>query len=380
MVVSIVALNGVMVVPVASGLSKIYTSIISRRDDVAGAFYCSSFLIVVGVSLALAAVSYFYYLELSVVVVSFFLGACSINKLNLRYVEEDKKYKLLAGTRVLAGISVFSIKLVAALFSSKIIFLFSFVFEAIIYMVLLRVPSRYYLDFEIGRNGLKDSIALAMKLLPTEFAASFSLRYPILLFSSLGLPELAALYNAASRIPDAVTGLAMALFSAVRPAAYRECSVGGLGRFPFESTKNYFAIIIGIVIMLAIFLPWITPMIFGQAYDEVRYVSSIYALITIPIVLGSIQEVWLICNGYYRMSVYRVLLGGGASIVFVTLLFFEYRIIGAVIGVVLSAFVQAVFSNLVFKELRPIFYEQFRLVRSIFRIKYFDLSDKSSQK
>lgn len=290
--------------------------------------------------------------------------------MNLRHAEIDGKFERIAVVRICVGVVLLGVKYLAAVLSNPYIFAASFVLEQFIYLVALPTGGRaaIVILFREGATLLRlPQLRSVIKLLPTEFASSLTLKYPVVMFAALSMPEAAALYNAAVRLPEAFNALILATFGAVRPNAYRESTESDPASFPIESTREFVRKAIWLTLVSMVVVPWILPHLFGESYRAAQFGAGLYLLVSISILMAIIQEIWLISSEFFRISAYRVFLGAGVSVLCTTVLFQFFGLEGAILGVVTGAMVQSIFSNLLFKQTRHVFLCQMSLLGGAFK-------------
>ena len=371
-VVLIIAFNGVLIAPLASAFAKIYSALLvePHSDRRAEQLYWLGWCVVSLMALLMAGICALLYGDPIYALMAGLLGSLGVHKLNLRHAENAGMFTRIALVRISVGLVLLGVKAFAALRVSPYLFAASFVSEQLIYF--LAFPVR-------GQSGplaiLRDWRAVVrvpqlrsvLKQLPTEFAAGLSLKYPMLMFGALSMPEAAALYNAATRLPEAFNGLLMSLFAAIRPRAYREAAETEPAQFPYRSTNNFVQKGIWLTLMAMIVVPIIMPWLFGDFYKEARLGTALYFFVSLTILMGVVQEVWMISSRLFRLSAMRVLLGAATSVTFTSVFFPIFGLEGAILGVLMGTSVQAVVSNLIFARLRTTAFPwQLRQLRSAF--------------
>jgi O-antigen/teichoic acid export membrane protein len=88
--------------------------------------------------------------------------------------------------------------------------------------------------------------------------------------------------------------------------------------------------------------------LYGPAYLESIPVLQIHVFSNVAVFLGVAQRLWLVNNNRGMLSLYAAIIGAVASIALNYLLIPRFGPVGAAVGCVISFFIAAVFSNLIF--------------------------------
>jgi hypothetical protein len=204
-VVSIVAINGVLAIPVAACFGKVYSALLVDPDgaNLAAPFYAMSLAVIGLLALLPVGLVALFYSDPVYTLLAGVLALLAFHKLNLRHAENAERFGRIATARIVAGVMILATKALSAWLVAPYLFAASFVLEHAIYCLALPVRGAggaRAVARALASDWRLPHVQSVAKLLPTEFAASLSLKYPLLMFGALSMPEAAALYNAAIRL------------------------------------------------------------------------------------------------------------------------------------------------------------------------------------
>jgi O-antigen/teichoic acid export membrane protein len=367
LVISLIAYNTVVIIPLSSAIAKIYSAVLVEQDSKyrASQLYWLGLVAIAIISMFPAGLTLVIYGDPIYAVLSGLLGIAGAHKMNLRHAENMGLFTRISIVRIIVGLALLGAKAIAAFLANPYVFAAGFVVEYALYLLLLptRHTSGLFWNLRDWSNAIKlQQLRSVAKLLPTEFAAAVSLKYPLLMFGAMSMPEAAALYNAATRLPDAFNGLLMALFAGVRPNAYREASETEPAQFPYRSTHRFVKHMVWLTVFAMIVTPVSMPLLFGEFYRQAQLGAALYFVVSVTILMGIVQEVWMLSSGFFWMSAVKVFVGMITTIIVSSTLYLILGLEGAILGVCLGGAAQAIFSNLLDKRLRVAFGHQMRML------------------
>lgn len=199
-------------------------------------------------------------------------------------------------------------------------------------------------------------------LIGAAFAISIYNRTDQIVLARLMGVEAVGLYTAAVRISEAWYFIPVTIVVTAAPTIARLYAKSR--KDALETLEALFRrlILIGIAVSFSVMLiaPWLIDMLFGAAYEKTAAVLAIHVWAGIFVSLGVAQGPWFVNEGLTRLTLYRAVIGAGASVVLNLILVPIYGIVGCAISILLVQGFANVGLNAIFPPARPIFAAQMR--------------------
>jgi PST family polysaccharide transporter len=146
-------------------------------------------------------------------------------------------------------------------------------------------------------------------------------------------------------IPVIICAVLMPYLSRIRVESNNE-----FDRYLVYLFRSFWLISISLVLIINLASSFIIGTIYGSAYQEAIPILNIYILTIIPVFLGVAQNIWIINEGKARLLLLQTATGAAASIALNFIFISFWGLEGAAIAAVLSQFMSAVLTNLIFAK------------------------------
>jgi len=207
---------------------------------------------------------------------------------------------------------------------------------------------RWRVDLSRARTLLRDSWPLAF----ASLAIILYMRIGQVMVGDYLGNAAAGTYSVALRIAEVWFFLPLAISSSVFPAILK-AKAEDEQVYQFRLQRFYDimgAISLSASVIISLCAGPIVSLLFGRQYADAGPVLAVYIWAGIPVFLGVASNQFLLAEGLMKISLYRTLMGGTASVLLNMVFIPRFGVIGAAIASVISYSV-SVFSLILFKNM-----------------------------
>ncbi|MCF7861662.1 flippase [Candidatus Woesearchaeota archaeon] len=299
---------------------------------------------------------YFFF----VAIVSFGYLFKSFDSIDLWFQSQVRsKYSVYA--RSIAFFIVSGLQVILILMNSPLVgFLLAFALDfllatlGLLYYYIYRGNSllKWKFDLKIIRNLLKDSWPLILSSVAVVIYMKID---QVMIGQMLGDTEV-GLYAAAARISEAWYFIPVVISASIFPALIKAKNKGK--KLYMQMMQKLFDIVIWISIVIALLMTFFSNILvtslFGKEYIVASYVLSIHIWAGVFVFFGVANGKYLVNENLTKIALYKTILGAISNIILNIILIPKYGINGAALATLISYFISALLTNILFKKTRII--------------------------
>ena len=218
--------------------------------------------------------------------------------------------------------------------------------ETLLSSIALAAFSGTKLVFAYSFNSsiLKDLSKKAIPLVLSSLLVLTYMRIGVLYLGASKGPVEAGLYSIGAGLSEVWYIFPSVVAAAIAPSMARKAN-RSMDEF-FKAFRGTSLLILGLSIAAVLFnLIWgfhIVTILYGKAYQGASVVYAIHSISFVPVSLGSMQSIWLVNTGRFRLPIWQSISGAGLALFLTAYLVPMYGAIGAAVALVISQYFQCI--------------------------------------